>query len=56
MFVCVVVVGAPAAHGEEGFYGDLEGTELHRAQGTLRRDLPVRGHAPARRLQEPGRG
>ena len=49
-------LGAPDALGEEGFRGYVEGTELHRAQGALCRDLPVRGHAHPGSLQEPQRG
>jgi len=45
-----------ATHGKEGLHGYFQGPELHRAQGALRGDLPVCGHAAAGRVQEPRRG
>lgn len=50
------IAGAPPAHGEEGLHRHLQGPELHRAPGALRRHLPARGHAPAHRVQEPRQG
>ena len=40
----------PVAHGEEGLHGDLQGAELHRSQGPLRRRIPLHLHASRRHI------